>query len=364
MTRVLAFIEGCSRVGQSTILAELAFELVKRGSSVCILTAKRSVEAKGFDCFELAGLAPPGDRGQRDPAALAADLAQLEDYDIFLLDLPSASADLAIAAGLSGAELVVPIRLDQGALGEIGAVFKALARRPPPRPFRLVLNQVRDAAGATAAAERLLVSLAKRFKIEARLSAILPWDPGLSALDDSSALASTTLPTTPLVRAIPPLADALSEDADNETPTPVATAFWEQFQTHLQQPASAQPGAAALAQPDTPSSAQMKGAITGQRKTAAPVTAHSTKPPEPGAPPPAPGAQAAPAPGLPTELARIAAGLEQLTAEVRQLRHGLATKFGFAEDADGETPPGGADEPIRMDFEAFRRSRGKTKTDE
>lgn len=144
MTRVFAFIGGSPGVGQTTLAAMLAFEWVKRGASACILTTKCQIEAVGFDCFKIKGLAPQEDGGRRDLAALAADLAQLEDYDYFILDLPPGSVDLAIAAGFSGATLIVPVRIEQTALGEVGAVFKALARHPPPQPVQLVLSQVRS----------------------------------------------------------------------------------------------------------------------------------------------------------------------------------------------------------------------------
>jgi hypothetical protein len=361
MTRVFAFIGGGSQVGQSTIAAELAFAWVKCGASACVLTAKRRIEAMGFDCFELAGLAPRGDRGQRNPAALAADLAELEDYDYFLLDLPPGSIDLAVAAGLSGAELVVPISVDQGALGEVGPVFRELARRPPRQSIHLVLNRVGDVAAATDAAQRLMARLERKLKLSTRLAATLPWDRDLAALNDPSTLPSMTLPKAPLAGAIPLLADTLIGEATKGAPTLVAMVFWEQFQTLLQHPGAAKPIAAASAKRTAPASAKPTAAASAERTapaSAKPTAAASAKPTA--------AAQAtatAAAPELTAELARIAAGLEQLNEEVRRLRHGLAGQLGVAEDGEGEGQEGAVGEPIRLDFEAFRRSRDKAKTD-
>lgn len=356
MTRVFAFIGGSSRVGQSTIAAELAFEWVKRGASACILTTRRRIEAMGFDCFELPSLAPADTAdGQRDLAALASDLAQLEDYDYFILDLPAGSADLAIAAGLSGADLVVPISIEQGALGEVSGIFKQIARRPPPRPIRLVLNQVRNPAAATDAAERLISSIQEKLILPARLAATLPWDPDLAAQKESTALLGMTLPTAALVRAIAPLADVLDGDAQTEVPLPVAMVFWEQFQTLLRQPdvvdvssqetAPDQETAAPLELTDPLPSPRAPAVTTARPTAATPVQMIS----------------AAPSPELAEQLARIATSLEQLTNEVMHLRSGLASKFEFEDDEDGEGPKEGAGEPIRLDFDAFRRARNNEK---
>ncbi|MEJ2639162.1 MAG: hypothetical protein P8010_06265 [Desulfosarcinaceae bacterium] len=162
MKRVFAFIGG-PKAGQSTLAAELAFEWVKRGASACVLTTREPVEARGFDWFTLSGLAPPQAGTQRDLARLAADLTQLEDYDYLILDLPPASVDLAVAAALSGAELVMTLNIEQGALGEeISAMFREMARRPLPRPLKRVLNKVRNSKAAADAAERLIASIAKK----------------------------------------------------------------------------------------------------------------------------------------------------------------------------------------------------------
>jgi MinD-like ATPase involved in chromosome partitioning or flagellar assembly len=329
MTRVFAFIGGRPQVGQSTIAAELAFEWVKRGASACILTTGRRADAMGFDCFELASLAPPKAGRARDLAALAADLAQLEDYDYVLLDLPPGSVDLAIAAGLSGAELVVPVSIEQGALSELGGMFKAIARRPPPRPLRLVLNQVRSPAAAAEAAGRLMTSVGKKLKLSVDLTATLPWDPDLAALADAAVLLGTTLPAAALVQAIGSLADALNGGGNAEGPVPVAMVFWEQFQTLLQQPAAPEADPIDLSEPLVP--------------------------PPPRAAASAEMAGAAPAPELTAILARIAASLERLSDEVGLLRRGLAGKFEF-EDQAGRREGMGA--PIRLDFEGFRRARG------
>jgi hypothetical protein len=361
MTRVFAFIGGPSRVGQSTIAAELAFEWVKRGASACILTTRRQIEPMGFDCFELPSLAPPDTTdGQRDLATLAADLAQLEDYDYFILDLPSGSADLAIAAGLSGADLVVPMSIEQGALSEVSGMFKQIARRPPPRPLRLVLNQVRNPAAATDAAERLISSIEEKLKLPARLAATLPWDPDLATLKGPSALLSMTQPTAALVRAIAPLADDLDGNAETAAPLPVAMVFWEQFQTLLQQPIAEAAAPLELSDPVQPPAAPAPAApapATPAPATPAPATAPQT------AVAPVQMVSAAPAPELAAHLDRIATSLEQLNKEVARLRSGLAGKFEFEDDEDGEGRREGAGEPIHLDFESFRRvhSDGKIK---
>jgi MinD-like ATPase involved in chromosome partitioning or flagellar assembly len=356
MTRVFAFIGGCSGVGQTTLAAALAFEWVKRGASACILTTQCQIEAMGFDCFEIQGLAPQADGGRRDPAALAADLAQLADYDYFILDLPPGSADLAIAAGFSGATLVVPVRIEQTALGEVGAVFKALARHPPTQPVQIVLSQVRDVVTAGDAAERLRTRIVKKLGVATRLAAILPWDPDLDAMADPSILPSMALPTSPLVRAIPQLADSLTGDSADVTPAPVAMVFWEQFQTLLQQPQPTPDRLAIGPQPEDlpielldpvpPSAAISPEAVAWSPSNAAVSDPSPAKAPE-----------------LTAELARIAGCLEQLTEEVRRLRRGMADKFGFGDGFDGSGQTGVPGEPIHLDFEGFRRSRGKTETD-
>jgi MinD-like ATPase involved in chromosome partitioning or flagellar assembly len=354
MTRVFAFIGGSPGVGQTTLAAMLAFEWVKRGASACILTTKCQIEAVGFDCFEIKGLAPQEDDGRRDLAALAADLAQLEDYDYFILDLPPGSVDLAIAAGFSGATLIVPVRIEQTALGEVGAVFKALARHPPAQPVQLVLSQVRDAVTAGDAAERLRTSIAKKLKVATRLAAVLPWDLDLDTMADPSTLPSMALPTAPLVSAIPQLADSLAGDTADVTPAPVAMVFWEQFQTLLQQPLSASAPSHRGAQPITPP-IELLDPVS---PSASPKEV-AWAPSEVAVPDPSP----ATAPELSAELARIAGCLEQLTEEVRRLRSGMADKFGFGDALDRPSQTGAPGEPIHLDFEGFRRSQGKTETD-
>lgn len=356
MTKVFAFIGGHSRVGQSTIAAELAFEWVKRGASACILTTRRQIEAMGFDCFELPSLAPPDTTGgQRDLTRLASDLAQLEDYDYFILDLPAGSADLAVAAGLSGADLVVPIGIEQGTLGEVSGIFKRIAHRPPLRPMHLVLNQVRNPAAATDAAERLISSIEEKLKLPARLAATLPWDPDLAALKEPTALLGMTLPTAALVRAIAPLADALDSDAATDAPLPVAMVFWEQFQTLLRQPVAADvapPVAASVEEADAP--LELSDPLPSPRAPAVTAVSSTTAAP-------IQMVSAAPSPELAEQLARIATSLERLTEEVMRLRSGLANKFEFEDDEDGENRKEGAGEPIRLDFDAFRRARSNAK---
>ena len=337
MNRVFAFIGGRPRVGQTTIAAELAFEWVKRGASACVLTTRHQIEAMGFDCFELPGLAPPGGAGrQRDTAILASDLAQLEDYDYFILDLPVGSTDLAMAAAHSGAELVVPISIEQGSLGEVSGMFKQIARRPPSRPLHLVLSQERNTTAAAAAAERLIASIRAKRPLPTRLCATLPWDRDLAAIEEPSALLGMTLPTAALVRAIVPLADALDEAADALPPAaiPDAGAFWERFLAHLNQPSPEDAAPLELSEPvATP---------------AGPVTATR---------PPATAPQAASAPELAAQLDRIATSLELLSKEVVRLRSGLAGKFNLEVDEEGAGRREGAGEPIPLDFESFRQGR-------
>ncbi|MDJ0781677.1 MAG: hypothetical protein QNJ22_06875 [Desulfosarcinaceae bacterium] len=341
MTRVFAFIGGRPQVGQSTITAELAFEWVKRGASACILTSRSQIETMGFDCFELSELAPPEAGGQRNLSALAADLAQLDDYDYFILDLPPGSVDLAIAASLSGAELVVPLQVEQGALSDVGALFREIARQPPPRPIQLVLNQVRNSAAAIAAAERLIASIEQKLKLRAHLSATLPWDPDLAALQDPSALLSMTLPTAALVRAMPELADALNGDATAAT-APVTMVFWEQLQTLLQQPAARSlPSRKQRLEHQPPLSIESEDASHGQT-------------------PPA----VAPIPELATQLNRIASSLASLTEEVGRLRSDLTAKFDLGDEGDPEGRRKGGGEPIKLDFEEYRRSHRAAQTRE
>ena len=310
-------------------------------------------------CDQLRGAIRGGtlQAGTRLPSSrnLAADLAKLDDYDYFILDLPPGSVDLAIAAGFSGATLVVPVRIEQEALGEVGAVFKALARHPPTQPVQLVLNQVRDAVAAGDAAERLRASIVRKLKVATRLAAALPWDPDLDAMADPSTLPSMALPTAPLVRAIPQLADSLAGDTADLAPAPVAMVFWEQFQTLLQQrqPAPAQLDRAA--QPETlPIELLDPVSVPASPKAVAwvPPKAAVSDPPQ------------ATASELTAELARIAGCLEQLTEEVQRLRSGMAEKFGFSEGLDGPGQTGASGEPIHLDFEGFRRSREEAETDE
>lgn len=351
MTKVFAFISGRPQTGQSTITAELAFEWVKRGASACILTTRHQIEAMGFDCFALDSLAPPSATGgRRDLTTLVADLSQLEDYDYFILDLPVGSLDLAIAAGLAGADLVVPISIEQGALGDVSGMFRQIARRPPLRPLRLVLNQVRNRAAASDATKRLIASIETKLHLPARLAANLPWDADLAAIEAPTDLLGMTLPTAALVRAIVPLADALEKDALEEdaldadtdgaaasnVPLPSATIFWKQFQTHLSQPAPQAEAPLELSEPvPTP---------------AAPRTAPR---------PPAAALQAASAPELAAQLDRIATSLELLSKEVVRLRSGLAGKFDFEDDGEGKGRKEGAGEPILLDFDTFRQAHGK-----
>jgi MinD-like ATPase involved in chromosome partitioning or flagellar assembly len=339
MKRVFALIGG-RRAGQSTLATELALEWVKRGASACVLTTREQVESTGFDCFSLPVLAPPRTGKQRDLARLAADLTQLKDYDYILLDLPRGSVDIAVAAALSGAELIMTLNFEQGALGgEIGAMFREMARRPPQRPVQLVLNKVRNSEAASDAAERLMANLSKKLNLSARLAASLPWDPDLAALEEASPLVSVILPTAALVRAVPSLADALNGDAAQDEPAPVAMVFWEQFQTLLQQ-----------FQKETDAPLELSD----------PVYAVADLPASSDEPPRAPQAKQAPVPAatpaLTAELARIVAHLEALTDEVRRLRLELARKFESENGVDERRRRAGGGEPIRLDFEAFRRS--------
>lgn len=349
MTKVFAFISGRPRTGQSTITAELAFEWVKRGASACILTTRHQIEAMGFDCFALASLAPPSATGgRRDLTTLVSDLAQLEDYDYFILDLPVGSTDLAIAAGLAGGDLVVPISIEQGALGEVSGMFRQIARRPPLRPLRLVLNQVRNPVAASDATKRLIASIEAKLQLPARLAANLPWDSDLAAIEAPTDLLGMTLPTAALVRAIAPLADALEKDAleedaldgdadggvSSDAPLPSATIFWEQFQTFLSEDAMPQEAAPLELSDPLPSPVGTAGRAATQ-------------------------ACATPSPELADQLARIATSLEQLSREVVRLRSGLAGKFDFEDDEDGEGRKEGAGEPILLDFDTFRQAQGK-----
>ena len=354
MKRVFAFIGGRPEAGQSTIAAELAFEWVKRGASACILTTRRQIDTMGFDCFELPSLAPAAGGG-REMGALSTDLAQLEDYDYLALDLPPASIDLALAAGLSGADLVIPMCIEQGTLAEVGGMFREIARRPPPRPLHLVLNQVRDAKAATEAAQRLMASIERKLELPARLAAVLPWEPDLDALDPS-ALLSMSLPTADLVRAIPPLADSLEGAGGTGQNSMPAAAFWERFQTFVQE-SSREP--ASSRGPDSPGEPAPSGEPGEPIALSEPVAAPS--PPQKPRPSSAMQPAAAPNPELTAHLDRIAASLESLSKEVARLRSGLAGKFEFEDDGEGEGRKEGAGEPISLDFDGFRRGRGAGK---
>lgn len=230
-------------------------------------------------------------------------------------------------------------------------MFKQIARRPPPRPLRLVLNQVRNPAVATDAAERLISSIEEKLKLPARLAATLPWDPDLATIEEPSALLSMTQPTAALVRAIAPLADDLDGNAETAAPLPVAMVFWEQFQTLLQQPIAEAAAPLELSDPVQPPAAPAPA-------TPAPATAPQT------AVAPVQMVSAAPAPELAAQLDRIATSLEQLSKEVARLRSGLAGKFEFEDDEDGEGRREGAGEPIHLDFESFRRARSDGKIKE
>jgi hypothetical protein len=342
MKRVFAFI-GSAQVGQSTIAAELAFEWVKRGASACVLTTREQVESMGFDCIAVPGLVPPRAGVQRDLARLATDLSQLEDYDYLILDLPPGSVDLAVAAAFSGAELVMTLNIEQGALGEeISIMFRELARRPPPRPLMLVLNKVHNSQAASDAAERLIANIAKKLKLPVRLTVNLPWDPDLDTLEEPTGLISPALPKPAQVKAIPALVDALDGDTTLDDAAPVAMVFWEQFQTLLQQLQKDETPPLELA--DRVSGTQTASSSSADSFAGSPLNrTHGT----------------VTNPALTAELARVAAGLEQLTGEVRRLRRGLARKFEF--EADGNDPHPGEEggDPIRLDFESFRRSRSK-----
>jgi MinD-like ATPase involved in chromosome partitioning or flagellar assembly len=342
MKRIFAFVGGRARVGQSTIAAELALEWGKRGARACILTTRGRIASMGFDSFTLSSLAPPPDGGPRDLASLAADLGQLEDYDYIILDLPPESVDLAIAAGLSGAQLVVPLPIEEGPLHDISAMFQEMARRPPLRPLQLVLNKVRNAEAALNNAERLIASMAKKLKLPARLAATLPWDPELAALEEASPLVSATLPTAALVQAMPLLAEALDQEAASDQAAPVAMVFWEQFQTLLQQLQNEAPFLLELTDP-----VAADGAASSAGGPKAPMASQR------------PGVVVTPA--LTDELARIAGHLEQLGDEVRRLRRGLARKLEFEDDAEEARRRGRAGKAIRLDFDAFRRSRHSDK---
>ena len=349
MKQVFAFISGRSGEGQSTIAAELAFEWVKRGASACILTHRRRIDTMGFDCFELAGLGTAPD-GRRDLSALAADLDQLEDYDHFLLDLPPDGVDLAVAAGQAGAGVVVPMRVEQGSFSEFSGLFREVARRPLPQPLRLVLNQVRQPAAATEAAERLMGSVEKKLGLSTRLAAALPWDGDLAAMETSTALLGTTLPTAALVQAIPALADALAEPAA-DIQAPAAKGFWASLLAALRQPPAADSAPIELSEPLADGSA----AAETPALTEIPALAETPS-----------GAAAAPAgaPELAAQLDRIAAGLETLGAEVARLRRGLVAKFEIVEEGEDGGRKQGAGEAIPLDFESFRQSRGKTASKE
>jgi hypothetical protein len=283
----------------------------------------------GFDCFTLPGLAPLQAGPQRDPARLAADLTQLEDYDYMILDLPPGSVDIALAAALSGAGLVITLDIEQGALGEeISAMFREMARRPPPQPLQLVINKVRYPDAAADATQRLIDNIAKKLNLSARLAASLSWDPDLAAL----------------VKAVPSLADALNGEAALGDAAPVVMVFWEQFQTLLQQ-----------FQKETDAPLELSD----------PVKAVASAPTSPDEPAGAPQAKQTPVPAatpsLSAELARIAGHLEQLTEEVRFLRRELARKFQSENGVDERQPRARIGEPIRLDFESFRRSHRKGK---
>lgn len=165
--RVVAFTGGAPGVGCSTVSANLAAALARRGRSVLLLSggggaalgdfaadwlqASRSDAAEAVEALPdvvavsaAAALAtlPRAAAAERD--RLAAGLARLAPAaDTVLLDLPPGVDTIALAACLAAHEVVAVVRDDAGAITDGYAMVKVLNRQFGRRRFRVLVNRAR-----------------------------------------------------------------------------------------------------------------------------------------------------------------------------------------------------------------------------
>lgn len=241
-TRVISVTSGKGGVGKSTIVANLAVELEKRGQRVLLfdgdlgmanldimfqvkptksvgdvisgsatlhdilipITPSISLIPGGSGLFEL----------QRLPAhAKQVLLDQVSDlgsvYDTMLIDTAPGIADNVLYLNSAAQEIVLVLTPDPASMADAYALMKVLHQRQRESRFSVLCNQVRDEADGQKLFARLQSVAARFLPISLNYRGCVPADPHLRQCTRGQQIVCQTVPQSESARALAALAGRL-----------------------------------------------------------------------------------------------------------------------------------------------------------
>lgn len=247
-TQVISVTSGKGGVGKSTLVANLAIELEKRGRRVLVfdgdlgmsnLDIMFQVRPQKDISHVLSGevemreilmpISPsisliPGGSGVIElqrlaPHAKQALLDQVSDlgtiYDTMLIDTAPGIADHVLYLNSAAQEIVVVLTPDPSSLTDAYALIKVLHQKQREMRFSVVTNQVRDEADGFKLFQRLESVALKFLPVQLNYRGYIPADPYLRQATRGQQLITKTIPQSESAQGISRLAEGL---LDSQSP--------------------------------------------------------------------------------------------------------------------------------------------------
>ena len=241
-TQVISVTSGKGGVGKSTLVANLAVELEKRGRRILVfdgdlgmsnldimfqvrpqrdLSSVLSGEAEIRDI--LISVTPsisliPGGSGiielQRLPAhSKQLILDQVSDlgtiYDTMLIDTAPGIADHVLYFNSAAQEILIVLTPDPSSMTDAYALIKVLNQRQRETQFSIVTNQVRDEADGLKIYRRLESVVSQFLPVQLQYRGFVPADPYLRQATRGQQLIARSIPQAESAQGIARLAEGL-----------------------------------------------------------------------------------------------------------------------------------------------------------